>query len=299
MSNSLFKRRCRITAWAPQATTTFVGRNPQFFTPQPNGIVIENLRVQFKIDKSLEKTPNEAEVTITNCSANTRAFLQQKPLTVQIEAGYDDDLRFVFTGDVRYASSTVNEADWETKLQLGEGDRAYRYARVSRTFTKGANIVTALREVASTMGLVVPGDVAASSDLQAQFATGRTLHGPARDELSKLLSPFGYHWSIQAGQLQIVKDQSAAPGTAFLLAQSTGLIKSPEYTTPEKAGKPAALKTESLLFPALIPGVTINVESLQVSGFFRINKLTHTADTHGEDWTTQCESLPLAGVKAA
>lgn len=296
----LFKRGCRVTVYKGAAPTTgFIGQNPLFFTPQSNGLVIQNLRVQFKIEKSIDSTPNPAEVTITNCNANTRALLQSKPLTVRIEAGYDDDLRHVFTGDLRYANSTVEGGDWITKMQLADGDRAYRYARASKSYPKGTNVVAVLRDAAAAMGLQLTNDVIASTDLQAQFATGRVLHGPVRDELTRLLAPYGYHWSIQDGQLQILKDQNAAPGTAFLIAQSTGLIRSPEYSTPDKTNAAPTLKTETLLYPAIIPGSTLDVESLNISGLFRVSKLTHTADTHGDDWTTECESIPRPGIVVA
>ncbi len=294
--STLFRRRCRVTIYRAAPPTGFVGANPNYFTPQPNGIVVENLRIQFEIEKSLEKTPNTAKVTITNCSPTTRAFLQTKPLTVQIEAGYGNDLRYVFGGDVRYAFSKVNNADWETDLELGEGDRAYRAARVSRTYPKGTNVVTALRECAATLGLQLDASIAASTDLQSQFATGRTLHGPTRDELTRLLSPYGYHWSFQSNQLQIVKDQNAAPGTAFRISQADGMINSPEFATPEKTGAPAQLKVETLLYPEIIPGASIDVESLTISGLFRVNKVTHKFDTHGDDSSTAIEATPRPGT---
>ena len=300
MTALLFKRGVRLTVYQPKSSTAgFIGQNPQFFTPQPNGIVIQNLRVQFKIEKSLEKTPNTCEITITNCSAQTRTFLNTKPLTVQLDAGYGDELRYVIAGDVRHAYSKKDGGDWETVLQIAEGDRAYRYARVSRSYTKGTNVITAVREAAASMGLQLTPDVLASQDLQAQFATGRTLQGATRDELTRLLAPYGYHWSIQGGQLQVLKDQNAAPGTAFSISQSTGLLDSPEYSTPEKPGKTPALKTKTLLYPELIAGATISVDSLAVSGLFRIAKLTHTGDTHGDDWCTECESTPVSGARAA
>ncbi|MBA3841172.1 MAG: hypothetical protein H0X39_00875 [Actinobacteria bacterium] len=298
MSGQLFKRVCRVTIYGGKPT--IVGRSPQYFETQSNAIIVENLRIQFKIEKSLEKTPNTAEITITNCNAQTRAFLNAKPLIIKLEAGYDDTFRYVIQGDVRTAFSKVtDDGDWETIIQAAEGDRAYRYARVSRSYTKGANVATALREAANAMGLQLAPNIAASQDLQAQFATSRTLHGKASDELTKLLAPYGYHWSIQSGQLQILKDQNAAPGTAFVVSQSTGLLGSPEYATPDKAGKAPSLKTKTLLYPELIAGATISVDSLAVQGLFRITKLTHTGDTHGDDWSTECESLPASGTRAA
>jgi len=295
---TLFRRRCRVTIYnaSPPVSAGFVGAHPQYFLPQPNGIVIENLRVQFKIEKSLEKTPNKATITITNCSLTTRQFLQAKPLVVKLEAGYGDDLRVIFQGDVRYSFSTVSEADWETQIECHEGGRAYANARVSRTYPKGTNVVTALRDAAASMGLDLPPDVANAPDLQTQFATGRTIHGKTHEELTRLLQPYGYHWSFQSGKMQIVKDQDSATGSALLISQSQGMIESPEFTSPEKAGKPSELKFKTLLYPEIIPGVSIDLESQFISGFFRVNKAEHTCDTHGDDWMTEVEAIPQSGI---
>ena len=44
---------------------SFIASNPQFFLQQPNAIEISDLRMQFKIEMSLESSPNAAEITIT------------------------------------------------------------------------------------------------------------------------------------------------------------------------------------------------------------------------------------------
>jgi hypothetical protein len=301
MSSRLFKRGARVTAYqtAPLVGGGFTTQNPGYFQPLPNAVVIENLRVRFKIEKSIDRSPNKCELVITNCAPDTRTLISAKPMRVMIEAGYDGDLRHVFTGDARHGYSRYVDGDWETTLQLGDGDRAYRYAQVSRSFPKGTSVAVALQYASSQMGLQLPSDVAASSDLQAQFATGRALQGPARDELRDLLAPYGYHWSIQDGQLVILKDQNAAPGTAFLIAESTGMIGSPEFSYPDKAGQPPTLKAQSLLYTDLVGGALAQVQSEQINGFFRINRLTHTCDTHGDDWTTDVEASPSPNTRAA
>jgi hypothetical protein len=301
VSSRLFKRGARVTAYQaqPLGAGGFTAQNPGYFQPLPNAIVIENLRVQFKIEKSITRTPNKCELTISNCAPDTRTLLQSKPTRIMLEAGYDGDLRHVITGDVRHGYSHYVDGDWETVVELADGDRAYRYAAVSRCFPKGTNVVTALAYAASTMGLQLSSDIAASSDLRAQFATGRTLQGPARDELTRLLAPYGYHWSIQDGQLRILKDQNAAPGTAFLIAQSTGMIGSPEYAIPDKAGQPPQLKAQSLLYTDLTGGAMAQVQSEQINGFFRLNKITHDGDTHGDPWTSSIEASPSPQTRAA
>jgi hypothetical protein len=293
----LYKRGCKVTVWQTKPAG-FVGANPDFFETQSNAIEITGLRVQFTVTKSLDSTPNEAEMTITNASDRTRGFIETKPLAVKIDAGYDDVLRHVFTGDVRWAQSAIDVVDWETKLQLADGDRAYRSARVSTAYKKGATVVQALREAAKAMGLQLPASVVASADLQAQFASGRSLQGPARDELTKLLAPFGYHWSIQDGKLQVLKDQNGNATEAIAVNQTTGMIGSPVYGTPDKSGKPPTLTVKMLLYPEVVPGGQILVSSRQINGVFRVSKATHTGDTHGDDWTTEVEATPTTLVQA-
>lgn len=300
MSDRLFKRGARVTAYrSTPIGGGFSAQNPGYFQSLPNAVVIENNRIRFTVEKSIDRSPNKCELTITNCAPDTRTLIQSKPTRITIDAGYDGDFRHVFTGDVRHGYSRYVDGDWETTLELADGDRAYRYAAVSRSYPKGTNVITALRDVAAAFGLQLPSDIATSADLRAQFATGRTLQGPARDELTRLLAPYGYHWSIQDGQLRILKDQNAAPGTAYLIAESTGMIDSPEYSVPDKAGQPATLKVQSLLYPALTAGVLVQVQSEQINGFFRANRITHTCDTHDDDWTTDVEASPSPQTRAA
>lgn len=299
MTNRLFKRGCKVTVYQTQPVG-FVASNPQFFEQlATNAIEIADLRVQFKIEKSLDKEPNSATVTISNLASDTRSFVQKKPLIVRIDAGYDGNLRHLFTGDLRYGLSDLKSTDWETVLQLGDGDRAYRYARTSRSYHKGTSVQVALKDAAAAMGLQLPSSVVASADLQAQFATGRTLHGPARDELTRLLEPFGYHWSMQDGKLQILKDQAADSTTALTVSQASGMIGSPVYGSPEKNGKPATLNVKTLLYPEVTPGGSVAIASDAINGVFRVNKVVHTGDTHGEPWTTEIECAPTTQQRLA
>lgn len=300
MSDRLVNRIARVTAFqAKPIGTGFAAQNPGYFQPLPNAIVIANTRIRFKVEKSIDRSPNKCSIILTNCAPDTRAFVQSKPTRVMLEAGYNDTLKHVITGDVRQGFSRIVDGDWETTIELADGDRAYRYATVSRAYPKGTSIITAVGECAMSLGLQVPSDIAISADLRAQFATGRTLQGPARDELSRLLESYGYHWSIQDAQLVILKDQNAAPGTAYPFDQSTGMVGSPEYSVPDKAGQPPTLKAQSLLYPDLTAGALVQVQSLQINGFFRLNRVTHDFDTYGDEVPTSIEASPSPQTRAA
>ncbi len=303
MSGRLFKASAKVTAYRSVAGTPggFVAANPQFFDQLPNAIEIENLRVQFEIEKSLDKEPNKCTVTVTNASPSTRVDLQAKPLIVLVQAGYDGELRYLFKGDLRYGFSHQDGTEWLTEMQLADGDRAYRYAQISKSYRKGMTVVSALRDCAKSMGLAIDTNTAISPELQAEFASGRSLWGDTRDELTRLLAPYGYQWSIQNGRLTILKDGQTTPGQAIVVAEHTGMIGSPEFSVPEQAaasssGKPRKnnypkLQIRMLLYPELTPGMTINVQANAINGMFRVERVKHTGDTADDgEWETAIEA---------
>lgn len=256
-------------------------------------IRIRDAAVQFTVEKNLGGEPNRASVVITNLAPATRARLVQKPLVVSIAAGYDRTSRHIFTGDARDARNVPAGTEYETQIQLGDGDRAYRHARVNRSYRAGTSVITALRDVAASMGLALPNNVKVSSELREQFSSGVALYGPAREELTRLLAPYGYTWSVQNGRLQILRGNETSADTFRLLDESTGLVGTPQWSTPSGPGEPSKVTAQALLYPELTPGGRVKLASREVNGMFKIVKVTHTGDTHGDEWLTTIEARPL------
>lgn len=297
-----YKRVWRVTAYRakPGAPGGFVNTHSDFFETQPNGIEIEKLRVQFSIEKTMDKEPNVAELTITNLAEGTRADLCRKPLIVAIEAGHEEDegLRLLFKGDLRYGFSKQDGTDWQTVLQLADGSRAYQHARVNRSYKAGTSALVAIRDAARSMGVVLPDNIEADAALGRGFAAGVQIHGPARDELTRLLAPFGYSWSLQNGRLVILKDDQVDASRAILISQETGLLGSPEFGAPEKDGKPPTLAIRTMLYPQVNPGQMLDVRSRGIDGIFRAERIVHTGDSHGDEWFTEIEAKPANAKRA-
>ncbi len=284
------QRVARVTLYQPKAGAFFASP-----AADPNGFVVSELKTTFKIEKTIGGEPNTCELKIYNLAPSSRAFCEQKPLSVIIEAGYDVP-SFIFGGDARYAISKIDGPDWITTIYLGDGDRAYRFARVNRSYRAGTSVLQALKDAALSMGLLLEQNVEVSEDLQRQFATGVTLAGPARNELTRLLAPFGYTWSIQDGKMQILRDDEVRADEAIVISQQSGMIGSPDYGTPEKTGKPATLHVKHRLknFP---PGVQVAVESRDIKlGLFRVDKLTMTGDNLGDEWASELDCHPIGST---
>lgn len=274
----LFDRVCRVVA--------FRGDDDN------NGLVIDGLRMQFEITKTIAKEPNTGTVTIYNGNAETRAWLQRDGLSMWLEAGYDGTYRRILAGSVKWCESRHEGTDWATRLEVVDGARADR-ARVGRTYRQGTPVATILRDVAKGMGYVLPAGVA---ELDGALPAGVTVAGLARDELTRLLAQFGYSWSIQGEQLQVLRDGEVNADEAWVISEETGLVGVPEYSAPTKSKKKRTLTFSSLLFPELTPGGRVQLEARVVRGLHRMRSVKHVGDTHGQEWTTHVEATALGGA---
>jgi hypothetical protein len=264
--------------------------------------LVTGLRVQFKVKKTSKPEPNDGEVTIYNLSAESRAALASKGTRIIVEAGYGDTIAQIFAGDSRAVDHVHEGPDWLTKVQLGDGERAYRWEMVSESFKPGNTFADVFARVARSTSLDVEDAIrAVSANVHEQFTQGYTAHGRALLEVGKLLKGRGLEHSIQDGKLQVLKEGSALSDTGPLLSAATGLIGSPAHGTaanskPSATGAvrgPQMLKVKSLLQPGLRPGGRFHLESLSVKGDFRVVNVNHVGDTFGGDWFSEVEALPL------
>jgi hypothetical protein len=286
----LFKRNVELTLISQPSTGT-----KYFDTSQVgNALIVTDLRVQFEIKKNVGREPNTCNLTVTNMAKESRGRLERKPVYVILRAGHDGVLKPLFEGNVTYAKSELKSPDWVTKIQIADGGRAYSQARLNRSYSPPINPSRVLADCAAAMGLPVPTDLATVDELKQALASGYSANGPVRDILTKMLAPYGFSWSIQNGKLQVLKSGVPNANTAWVIDVDAGMIGSPEGSVPHKPGQTSELSIDVLLFPELVPGDTIQVNSRAYNGgFFRVNDVEHKGDTRGDDFTTSVKATPL------
>lgn len=276
-------RVARVIAWQPKPESFFETANAS------NAIIIENLRVQFNCELTLKKQPNTCEITITNASEETRTFLQTKPVRARLEVGYTGELRQLFAGDLRWGQSAFVEKEWETKLQLADGDRAFRFAHVNKSFRSGTRLRDVLKYLASTLQVPIPRNLLTDPVLDQQYAGGLAVYGEAHHAITSVLRPLGYEWSIQNGRLQAIRETELAPGEAFRIDTATGMIGSPEAGAPDNPKKPPTVSVNTLVDPRIYPGSRVDLQSRAVKGTYKVVKVTHAGDNMGGDFQTSLE----------
>lgn len=269
-------------------------------TVSAQAILIQDLRVSFKVTKSLVKDPNTCELKIYNLAQSTRNSLPGTGAKVILRGGYAGSIEQLYIGDAKQIDHKQDGVEWVTKILCGDGYRASEHARVSTSFGPG----TSFGAILKTLGRAAKIDignldkVAAGLPQSAQYTQGYTAHGLALTELDKVLKAAGLEWSIQDGALQILAPGEATTEELIVLDASSGLVGSPEMSSPEKktpgkkSSKPPAkpvLQAKSLLQGGFRCGRKVQVNSREHNGVFRTAKVEHTGDTKGGDWYSALE----------
>lgn len=253
---------------------------------------VTGLRVQFRIEKSLRPEPQKAQVAIWNLSESSRGAVVGKGLLLRLEAGYSDTLALIYQGHTRTTDHQKQATDWVTKFECGTAERAIQFARVSQSFSPGALISDAAKELVRAISKDTKTAEQRLAQLAEKFASGYASHGNAAAELTRLLSPLGLTWSVQDDRMQILGKDEALPGQAVVLDEDHGLIGTPELGSPVIKGGPSLLKIRSLLDARFSPGCLVQLDSTSRKGTFKVVNLVHVGDTHGGEWYTELEAVP-------
>jgi hypothetical protein len=221
--------------------------------------------------------------------------MQVKGARLYLQAGHAQTIGTIFSGDVRSVEHRIDGATTVTRVRSGDGERAYQYAFVTRSFAGGTKVADVMAYIVRAMG-VQPGNAlskaAAYRGTLEQFANGYVVHGKASTEFARLMKTLGLEWSVQDGVLQVLEPSEVAAYEALVLSPESGLIGSPEQGTPEKKGGRVLTKAKALLHPELKPGRKVILESRGTQGVFKLVKVTHRGDTHSGDWTSEIECVP-------
>lgn len=281
------------------------------------GILIEDLRFSFKIEKTLTETLNNSTLSIYNLNPDSRRLVETPNNAVILNAGYKQESGPVacFVGIVRRSLTVREGQDWRTDFELDDGLIAYRDSKQSISFAPGIGGRDVLIAVSNKFGLPVR---PIPDFTNKTYPQGFSFVGRTREAMAKVCNYLNLEWSIQNQEVQIIKKGGSLKRTAIVLNENTGMIGSPALEAKTMSEKAAAkkgitadtagvikrrkedakgeiedmlevqgYKVVSLLQPTIEPGHVVKLEAAGVNNWFKVEKLTHTGDTHGSEWKTE------------
>lgn len=283
---------------------------------QGSGLLVEDLRINFEITKTLEAEPNCAIIKIFNLNPDNESKIKNEFDEVIVNAGYEADMRLVFLGNIKHVYRYRDKSDFITEIEAGDGDKDFRNSVMNETLAAGTTDAQIVDKAVKSFGTTKKGQVQLST---ARRIRGKVITGNTRDVLKNLSNESNTNWSIQDGQLQIVKVGSVLADEAIVVNSETGMLSSPEVndkgisakcllnpqikvngrikldnnTIKAKREKNKTLATDAEKKAAK----KVDPVRLDPDGFYKVVKLIHVGDNRGQDWYTEIECLSIGQNK--
>ena len=286
------------------------------------GLEVDDLRIYFKVTKTIGRTPNTATIKIWNLSPDNEALVKGEFDDVILNAGYDGSTRGLFRGNIRYAEGYPEGSERILQIDCGDGDRDFQNTAINVTLAAGTTTAQLVDHVLSKFGSVKKGTITLKDK---KHARGRVISGMARDVLDRVAMDQDAHWSFTDGVLHIIPVGQTLPNEAVVITSETGLLGAPTRTDK-------GIKVTCQLNPIIVPNGKIQLDNndfrdqvraqrlklpgakphtgakakqshklaaIDPDGIYRVIRVDHEGDTRGEKWVSEIVCVALGGVSAS
>jgi hypothetical protein len=300
----LFCRALNLVVGVPNSPN--LAADVRFNEQNAHGLDMAGLDVDFTVEKSLKATePNTCSLKIYNLAEDSRRSMSgDHSLTVRLEAGYAGAVSQLYFGEAHSAWTTRDGADHIThiesrdtiarptgvrktkKLQPGEIN-----GNLVQTLGPRVPLAQAFQAITKALGI---GDgnlrdaLKAIPRTQLSSVNGAALVGNGARRMTDLCRSAGLEWSIQDGELQLLNIAESLGGgfNAIKVSSDTGM-----WDDSPAVDSQGALTCTTALIPGLAPGVLVDVDSLFISGGYRVEKCRYVGSTRGNDWTCHFDAV--------
>lgn len=250
------------------------------------------LHVSFSIEKSDAENPNTAKIQIWNLSDRNLKLLDTKDCIVELKAGYGGNTALILAGNIVSATTVPDNADRMTELEVMDGQVALRDTVISLSLNGPVNCKDVYLQIASKMGL----SIVFSGDLSfKKMPKGFSYVGKAKNALQKIAKYCKHKWTIQNQVIQITLPGRPVSTRSYLLDKSTGLLGAPKRITLGSEGGDEPQRTgwevQYFLNGAIGVNNIVQLRSSNISGYFRVHKVTFDGDNLEGDWICTAQLL--------
>ena len=288
-----FDRQIRAQIFSPDST----------FTDYTNELTIENLRIEFSVNKTFSSSTNTCSLRIYNLSQEKRNILVEEGSQVRLFAGYrlNAGTQLLFVGDVSNISHTFAQPEIISTLTCLDGETTLYNTLISVSFSERTPIRDVIQYIANRFSVNI-----------AYFAqTENKIYNSGFSDtdygfrlLDNACSALNLRWSIQNGDLYILNKDDGTIKPPVEISSFTGMVGIPERyvdkkqfmynTTLENGRLSPGWKFSTLLKPDIIPGDRIRLISpvLSINGVFKVSSIVHSGDNYGDEFTSTFEVYP-------
>jgi len=221
--------------------------------------VINDLRIQFEVDKNDGVSANHGVIHIFNLNPTSRRAIARtipqgselvNPITVYLYAGYQDENILIFSGTILESRNYRIGPNWITELIVYTGLEAIHKGFQQKNYKEKTSVKKIIDDMLSVLNMDVQYTQDARTAIQNKFKTSYSYSALVISEVQTLLYPYGLEFTvIEHDQCLIFKkdspwDEAVQKNNENTFKPSNGLIGTPQLT-------PYGAVFRSLLRPAV------------------------------------------------
>ena len=251
-------------------------------TVEVAGLKISEPRIRAEIERQPDATQAKARVGIYNLSPSHEQRIYERGGPVVVSAGYPATVAIIFDGHVQRVVRIREHLARITWIHAGDLVRAPGLlgGSTSRSYEGPVATRDIARDLITDIGLP-PGPLDAIPE-DASY-TDWVYSGPAASALTTLLRTVNCRWFEQDNLIRINRVEMAQPDApAIDLSPDSGLVGAPSVTDE-------GAEIRMLLNPLVQLGSVINLESVTLTGKWKVVGMRHSADNWDGDFVTWCD----------
>ena len=265
-----------------------------------NATKIEGLKFTFTVTRTVQGYPNTIDLNIYNLNRTTQSKFEKKDAKLIFFAGYKDNVKTIFSGNIKNVTKQSNGVDSITTVHAGDGDFNYINSTVSETFSGKSTLLDIVKRLAASFSGVTIGKL---GGLDNKFGPLRssTYEGKTSDELNTLAVTYGFDWKINNNIFTTIAVGDSLDNEAILISPRTGLLDPPTVTE-------IGANVRTMLNPSYVPRGKVKIDTSEsivqssfssiariprtmANGVFPIIEVIHMGDTHGEKWDSSIQCV--------
>lgn len=270
-------------------------------TINPGGIQKHELKIAFDIVKDISSSANTATIEIWNLSESHRNSVGKELDEITLEAGYippqgGGNVGILFKGAIRDVEHKRQGADIVTRISCGDGDKAIRRAKLSKSYPKGTPVKDVVEDLYKELEKegVKRGEWKFPADMKQEFKRPYATCTRCYRELDTIGRGHGFYWNLQNQTMEIIPGDGYV-GQVVRIAPETGMIDTPAITDN-------GVRVSCLLNPEIRPNRRVQVKSGIIDmnadgGMYRVSQASYRGDNFDGDFSVEVVGESVRGGK--
>lgn len=270
-------------------------------TINPGGVQEQQLKIAFDIVKDISSSANTADIEIWNLSESHRNSVGKELDEITLEAGYmppqgGGNVGILFKGAIRDVEHKRQGSDIVTRISCGDGDKAIRKAKLSKSYPKGTPVKDVVEDLYKELEKegVKRGEWKFPDDMKQEFKRPYATCTRCYRELDTIGRGHGFYWNLQNQTMEIIPADGYV-GQVVVIAPETGMIDTPAITDN-------GVRVSCLLNSEIRPNRRVQVRSSIIdmnadSGMYRVSQATYRGDNFDGDFSVEVVGESVKGGK--